>query len=348
MTPLQIFKRAHKEYSQRTHGKWGNYFADRKSFIGSWADLTRKHKMSWHTFKTEAANGVVAVYQNKIQPSEALVGFPYIYGNSTENYSDGFNLSLQKHLHSLGIETAIGPINGGIHYGLSVPDSHAKSAFLTTQYLETVSAIFRSQFWTEDRNLYAYRTQITDDLTLKIEEHLGTIPLGYTLRPFSKLYCIRDLKIYNTIVSQSMVGQPYFTEQTDKECFQSLKLLLPILDSSLIQFICHNGNEVGFCFAIPDFNEVLLSKYAIKNYLGLLTKNHYTGGRIIYSNMLPAYKGKGLIKYPRYRVIQNMSRRGITYFESSYIDQDNLRSLNNVKSLKAEICGRFSIYRFKT
>ena len=118
------------------------------------------------------------------------------------------------------------------------------------------------------------------------------------------------------------------------------------LNSKYFQFLEYEGQEIGFCFGVPDYGLFLKPHSDVSNVIKILKKkNSISRGRIIYSGILPEFRGQKLFKYVRYKVLDEMYKNGIRVVESSYVDQDNVNSQKNVMSVGGKPIREYNLYQ---
>lgn len=246
------------------------------------------------------------------------------------------------------------PYNGHLNFGLSHPAAAVdpkRISFLCsplnpqTQRFLSDTGLFRTC-----RELRAYVTVVTPDLIERTRLGVvGTETSGFHTRPLSLPHLKRDIAIYNRLVNTAMAGQPnFFPLQFDEE-WELWKAAWPTLEPAWFRFLMKADREIGFCFAVPDYNRILKNEYSdARNGLALLSariRGRHTRGRLVYSGLLPEFQGQKCFKFVRHRVIAEMIRSGVTEFESSYVDEANAASSGNVASTGGSLSHRFSLYQ---
>ena len=107
----------------------------------------------------------------------------------------------------------------------------------------------------------------------------------------------------------------------------------PLISSKLFKFLIFEGKEIGYCFSMLDFNQILTDNTDLKNYTNLFFKRgKINRGRIISSGIIKEFQGKKLFKIVRNEILLEFFNRGIHTIESSYIDCENSNSIGNVSS----------------
>ncbi len=246
------------------------------------------------------------------------------------------------------------PLNGSLNLGVyHNPNSSHKASFLTTEYNQQIT-----DFFTINRDIFLnYRTSyaLTLDLNtatiqqIKTELKNRNDAADFSTRTFSRLHPFKDLKLYNQLVNDSMTGHFMFFPIKWNIMKQLLFPLILFIVPKYFRFILKNNSEIGFVFAIPDYNEVLSdTKSDMTNFFyALINRRNITKARIIYSCLQSGFQGQKLIKMARHQVLIDLYNDGFTSVESSYVDEDNQKSISNVKSTGAKIKQNFYLYKIQ-
>ena len=247
----------------------------------------------------------------------------------------------------------LAPYNGHMGIGLSHLSAGAdpgKVSFLCAGSSKQLEKFFLTGEFAPDRKLYALETRLTPELRAKVDAGVAeSVAKGFSTRPLSLVHFKRDVRLFNSIVNRAMAHHKYFYPLTFEEEWDVMKASALLWEPSYFQFMMHEGKEIGFCFAISDYNQFLSNERSDTLNVLEIQRRRLTGKlgdrpRLIYSAVLPGYQGQGLFKAVRYRVIQEMYARGATHFESSYVDEANAASLGNVKSTGGSISHTFELY----
>lgn len=226
------------------------------------------------------------------------------------------------------------PLEAHINLGISFPAKQDSTSFLTVPY-NYLQTRFFSLFETERTKTY-HALKLTDPtvLTTRLSQVLAQVPKGFSFRPVSRARFGRDMTIYCHLVRRAMSGHALFYPLRLEEELELLQGLRWIFDPRFFQFLLHNEKEIGFIFAIPDFNEILdPTKSDFANALKLfLKKSQIRKGRIIYKGILPEYRGQGIFRYLRHQILNNFLKAGYLEIEGSYIDESNQASLGDAQS----------------
>lgn len=259
---------------------------------------------------------------------------------------------------ALKLTEAVGPVefaplNGHLSLGVSQPEPHtdpSKITFLCAAPNARIDALFAAGGpFRYSRSLFALSTKVTAELKNRVrhsEDQLRS--RGFSSRPLSLIRYKRDIEIYNRLVNQAMVGHPAFYPLSFDEEWDIMGEAILVFKPSWFRFLTYKGREIGFSFAVPDYNPYLSNRHGDEVNSALLAWQRLAGrrrrARLVYSGIEPEFKGQGLFKAVRHRVINEMIKSGVEEFESSYIDQDNKSSLANVRSTGGRVSHTFNLF----
>jgi ribosomal protein S18 acetylase RimI-like enzyme len=248
----------------------------------------------------------------------------------------------------------LAPLNGHMNLGLSHPakgiDGSNISFLCAPTSAQTEIFLRETSAFEICREQYALLTKVDDELKSKTDEGaLHASSRGFSTRPLSVVRYKRDIEIYNSLVNAAMSGHANFYPLTFEEEWDILKEGLAVFVPAWFRFLTHNEREIGFCFAVPDYNSSLRStRNDAVNALEILrqrVRGKWTRARLVYSGIHPDYQGQGLFKAVRHKVIQEMIKSGVEEFESSYVDEANISSLKNVRSTGGSVSHGFHLFR---
>lgn len=243
------------------------------------------------------------------------------------------------------------PMNGHINlsYGALFPkDRLATIGILTSGYYPSYESFFSYKNAEIVRVLNAFETTLTLSDKFKLELELSERPNKFSTRNISRIHFRKDLKIYNDLINSTMGEHYNFFPMSEEENWDLMSQVRPLVSPSLFKFLLYEGREIGFCFAMQDFNQVLTGSTDFSNYFNVLFKrSKINRGRILSSGIIKEFQGLGLFKYVRNEVLLEFIARGIKHVESSYIDQENCNSIGNVKSKGAQLSRQYALFRKK-
>ena len=97
-----------------------------------------------------------------------------------------------------------------------------------------------------------------------------------------------------------------------------MKYSWPLIVPEYFLFLMYNGVEIGFCFALPDYNTVMQNGSDLRNaVVALAQRRSITRARIFQSAVLPHFDGRGWLDLLKVQLGRNMSANGVKRLESS-------------------------------
>ena len=246
------------------------------------------------------------------------------------------------------------PLNGSLNLGVyHNPNKGEKASFLTTEYNQQITDFFsvNKDIFLNYRTSYALTLELTFETIQQIKTELKNRndAADFSTRAFSRLNPIKDLQIYSQLVNDSMIGHFMFFPIKWEIMKQLLLPLILFIVPKYFRFILKNNSEIGFVFAIPDYNEILSDRKSdmVNFFYALINRRKITKARIIYSCLQSGFQGQKLIKIARHQVLIDLYNDGFTSVESSYVDEENQKSISNVKSTGAKIKQNFYLYKIQ-
>lgn len=100
----------------------------------------------------------------------------------------------------------------------------------------------------------AYKSEVLDIAEQGLEDE------NITIRTFNKQDSISDLKKIFNVSKQSFCRNPFYTPIAEEDFLKQYEQYIPMVDSDLILIAEKDGQEIGFVFCIPDFNEAKAGK----------------------------------------------------------------------------------------
>lgn len=275
-----------------------------------------------------------------------LIASPDLDGASANFFWENLRARLIQILPEIELEKVIVGINGHMDLGLSIPSpATSESAFLTTAPARFQPNLFEPL--TPLRTLKAFTTTVNRDLIDKVRSELRSCPEDFSTREIRFWNFRREMAKFADLVRRAMKDHPLYWPLNNEEVYDYMKDLRWILPASYFQFLLHKEREVGFCFALPDYNQILQGSQSDVSAVMrvFLQRRRVRRARIIYSAILPEYRGRKIFHVVRDRVIEAMIQDNVVEFESSYIDAENTNSLMNVQSTFARDAHEFYVYR---
>lgn len=241
------------------------------------------------------------------------------------------------------------PLNGHVNFGVSAVNPSVpaeKVTVLTSGHIRGHEALFEYPGAKIEKTYYALSTSLTADKVATWENEIRNMPRGVSTRPIAMNHFKRDIAIHGNLCNEIMKDLDYFEPMSAKENWDLMGASWPLISPSVFQFLVFEGREVGFCFGMLDFNQVIGRSGDVMATVKALSLRHkIRRGRILSTGVLPEFRGQNLIKYARNKVLLAFAGMAVEEVESSYVDELNANSLGNVRSKGAEISHSFSVFR---
>ena len=139
-----------------------------------------------------------------------------------------------------------------------------------------------------------------------------------------------------------------FVPWTEKEMDHMVKKLKVFADPEIVILAEDAGKPVGFAFALPNYNEVLIKLNGRITPLGILKffyyKKRIKGVRAIVFGILKEYRNSG-VSYMLYSEFEkNIKARGYEWGETSWQLEDNQAINQFVRSIGGDVYKKYRIY----
>lgn len=180
----------------------------------------------------------------------------------TNSLEDGIKLleKCEEILKENGVELIVAPMNGNTWKKYrTLKYSNGEPEFL----LEKVNPIEHNEILLKAgfKELYTYTStkglikDAYDSESLNIIEDKLTEE-KIVIRKFSKDNYIRDLKKIYKVSIKSFNNNPFYTSILEEDFIKQYEPYIKSIDEELVLIAEKQGQEVGFVFCIPDFNEL--------------------------------------------------------------------------------------------
>lgn len=248
-------------------------------------------------------------------------------------------------------EKIIFPLNGHLNLGFSIPEELTDPmsiTFLTSAENVNIRRLIKKLYFKkEERCFYgmAYSTDSDPETLKKIRLSISKKPLGYSVEKISLFNYKKDIQDYNRIINDSFKSHYAFYPLSFEEEWDLMKTALLVINRNYFRFLSYQGHKVALSMFLPDYNTILKNGSDTMNLLKILTKkNSLKRVRGVNVAIIPEFQGKGLVKYVRNENLLKIFEDGVKVIESSYIDQDNINSIENVKSTGSRPSHSFNLY----
>jgi hypothetical protein len=245
----------------------------------------------------------------------------------------------------------LAPLNGHFNLGFTLPNQNtdaSKLTFLTSASSESLDKLFyNEEHFKIDRKFYSLSFKVKDNqhIVEKMKKGLETRPSEYTSEALSLFNYKQDIRDYNRIINGSFKDHWNFFPLTFEEEWDLMKTAILVLRRDYVRFLVHKGRKVALNMFMPDFHQAFENGNDTKNFMQSISyKRTPKRVRGVTTCILPEYRGQGLLKFVRYENLLNIFSDGVLEVESSYIDQENINSLENSKSTGAKYSHEFNLF----
>lgn len=263
-----------------------------------------------------------------------------------------FNLILKDILKNIK-QKILFPLNAHLNLGFSIPAelTNPKSiTFLTSAENKNVRRLIEKLTNKNEERLFhgmAYSLDKDPETLEKIKLSISTRPANYTVEKLSLFQYKDDIRDYNRIMNESFKTHFAFYPLSFEEEWDLMKTAILVINRNYFRFLSYKGQKIALSMFMPDYNTILENGSDAINFIKILTKkNSLKRVRGVNVAIIPEFQGKGLVKYVRNENLLKMFEDGVRIIESSYIDQDNINSLENVKSTGSLPSHSFNLYSF--
>jgi GNAT superfamily N-acetyltransferase len=128
---------------------------------------------------------------------------------------------------------------------------------------------------------------------------------------------------------------------------QAARQMKLFLEPKLIRIAreVETGRPVGFCFVLPDYNQVFRkTKGRLRPLRFLLGKRKITKARGMMQYVVPDYQNTGLIGHMFKTIYDSFHELGITEFEAGTMMEDNPKPINAFKKFGGDIIKVYRLY----
>ena len=107
-----------------------------------------------------------------------------------------------------------------------------------------------------------------------------------------------------------------------------------------------NGEPIGFCMCLPDFNQLIRKTGGkLKPLTFIFGKKKITAARGMLQYVIPEYQGKGIIGVLFEEIYRSFEKYGITEFEGGTIMEDNKKSIGVLEKFGGKITKVYRLYK---
>ena len=245
-----------------------------------------------------------------------------------------------------GASRLIAGLNGHLSYGVGLLTECSLPNTFDTSYNKPHYARYFENFG-EAHGLTAYRCSLAKARKALAEIKGGTNGYGVREADFSRFRC--ECEIMRRLCDET-IGETYLYTPTDEGHFYELmKDLKILLSRKNLLFLTYFGEDVGFLFWHPDFNEAVKAgesvnapKFALSY---LFNRNKIRTVKFNAFGVKREHRGKGTLA-----LIRGMNERlcdGYDFIETNFVWDSNRASSLVTRKLIGDECRKFKVYEEK-
>lgn len=236
-------------------------------------------------------------------------------------------------------------------YGLQVTGFEEPAKLLTVHNPPYYQDLVESWGLEHRMTLLAYRLQTSElfrnpKVTRVCERARARAHL--TVRQIDMSNLTREIQILREIYNSAWKKNYGFVPLTDRELDEFVRDLRWLVEPSMGLFAEVNGEPVGFCLALPDYNAVLRGmngRLLPLNFLKFWTRRkEIQWARAILLGVKPGFRSLGVDAVIMHDVMRAGEKIGYPYSEASWILEDNVPMNRTLELLNGEVYKRYFVY----
>ncbi|MBM3293826.1 MAG: hypothetical protein FJY82_04790 [Candidatus Aminicenantes bacterium] len=204
------------------------------------------------------------------------------------------------------------------------------------------------------KDLYAFfmdRNYVVDPRVRGVVERTRSSHPDLVVRSFEAKAWREESEKIKAVYNQGWVKNWGFVPWTDKEMDATVKKLLKLADLRIVVLAEDKGRAVGFAFALPNYNEILVKLKGRLFPFGiirlLLGRKKIRGVRIVVFGILPDYWKTGLSYLLYEKLLANLLDSSYEWAETSWQLEDNEAVNRFVMSVGGRLYKTYRIYERK-
>lgn len=203
------------------------------------------------------------------------------------------------------------------------------------------------------KDLYAYSMTRDHETTLKVRAIIDKIQKDTTVtcRSFNKKKPDEEAEIVKSVYNQAWEKNWGFVPWTENEMNHMVKNLLKLADLDLVIIAEDRGKPVGFTFAFPDYNEILIKLngrlFPFGIFKLLAGRKRIKRMRAMVFGIVKDYRQSGVSYLLYAKLEENAVKKGYQWCEMSWQLEDNEPVNRFVASLGGKIYKKYRIYEKK-
>jgi len=201
------------------------------------------------------------------------------------------------------------------------------------------------------KDLYAFKIETDRAGRERVEAALARLPNAgeFTFRPITKRTLVEDALKVAEVYNRGWARNWGFVPWTDDEMKHMARDIVRFADMDLVLMAEHKGRAVGFAFALPDLNQVLIK---IRNgrllpsglFKLLWGRRKIEGVRALVFGIVPEHLHTGLAYILYDKLGQAIMAKGYKWCELSWQLEDNQAINKFAGSIGARIYRKYRIF----
>ncbi len=277
--------------------------------------------------------------------------FGFFESIDDEEVANGLLKAAEDWNKNKGMDTLRGPMNFSVNNecGTLVDGFETPPYIMMTHNFSYYDALIKKSGYKKSMDLLAYLLK-ADPIPPKLER-VGKLAIkknSFEIRCLDKKNLKRDIELVFEIYSKAWEKNWGFVPDTREEFDQTVKDLLPVVDSELVYLAFADGKPVGFSVALPNFNFVLKKMNGHMNPVSLAKALYYKSKiptvRVITMGVVHEYQKRGIDAAFYYKTFETCRKKGFWGGELSWILETNLMMNRIAEMLGADPYKRYRIY----
>ncbi|KAF0183968.1 MAG: hypothetical protein FD164_565 [Nitrospirae bacterium] len=263
--------------------------------------------------------------------------------------ADALLCAVEADLRMRGMQIIRGPVSFSTNEecGLLVEGFEYPSMLMTPYNKRYYDSLMKNAGYTKTKDLYAFLHDVKDALPEKVLRVAAIAEKrGIIAKQLDKKHFLDAMRSFRIVYNAAWAGNWCFVPITEEELEYDAARLKPLIRPDVMAIAFHNGEAVGFCGMVPDFNIVLRRMHGKTNPWTLLkalfTLPTVKDLRLLLLGIRPEYRNKGVDGILFREAFKGVKGGGYKRVEFSWILEDNIATIR-----LAEMAGsrRWKIFR---
>jgi hypothetical protein len=249
----------------------------------------------------------------------------------------------------------VGPTNFSTNepFGMLV-DGFDTPAMLSTTYNKTYYDAFCKQYgFAKKVDLYAYmiKSSSVSEKAVKLSDAFETRlkTKGITIRPISMKNYDKESASASAVYNAAWDKNLGFVPMTHNEFMHLCKEMKMIVDPDLCLVAEHEGKMVGFAFALPNINQLLINikrgrLFPFGIFKLLFQRKKINTLRIVVLGVIEGYRKLGIEAIFYSKIITSGKAKKMVFGEASLILENNDMMNQGLKNINAEVYKTSRLY----